>query len=155
MNDDFAAVYIDTMKNISLLFIIFSILLFLTIFLRKFLLRNRSLEHHKTWGCGYSNGSPKLQYNGFSYISLYRRVFSGLAGIKILITKPKSNFPKNGSVSAESYDKIDLYIIGKPINFIMDKIQRFQNLQTGRLQIYVLYGFVFLIASIIWAVIGE
>jgi hydrogenase-4 component B len=126
--------------------ILFALLIFL---LRKLLAGERKIEIQETWGCGYIAPTPKQQYTASSFIRTYSKLF----GVFLLADKDVQEvegiFPKGGRFLTHPYDKIEKWLIDKPLKFNQNFMGRFTFLHNGRLQVYILYGIIFILAVIV------
>lgn len=108
-----------------------------------------------TWGCGYTGSSPKLQYTASSFVRSYRK----LAAPALLIRQHRKEvsgiFPTGGAYESHAYDKVEKWLIDKPVTALQSFMSRFLFFQNGRLQSYLLYGILFIIALIFIPVIWE
>ena len=66
---------------------------------------------------------------------------------------PKDIFPVSGHFESESYDKLESNFIDKPLSAYRKFTDRFSFLQNGKMQFYVLYGIIFIIATLILSII--
>jgi NADH:ubiquinone oxidoreductase subunit 5 (subunit L)/multisubunit Na+/H+ antiporter MnhA subunit len=103
-----------------------------------------------TWGCGYAAPTPKLQYTASSFVRTYRKLND-----PVLLFSKKENgirgiFPEGGHYESHAYDKIEKWLIDKPLVFLRAFMNRFLFFQNGRLQSYLLYGILFILALIIF-----
>lgn len=133
--------------NLILLVIIGSILL-----LRKFLLKNKAVTIHKTWGCGYDKVNSKMQYSNYSFSRPFLGFLTPFFIRELDFKNVKEIFPKKTHFKSKIIDIFDFYLV-KPIikldNFI---IKKFYWIQSGNIQKYLLYGLVFLLLAIVWVV---
>ena len=136
----------------SLGFIALTAILFL---IRRFLTSGREDLEDNTWGCGYTGNNEKMQYTASSYIRTFRK----LAEPVLLIKKEKSEagglFPEHINQTTHPGDKIDKWLIDKPITFIRKVLDRFVFLQNGKIQAYILYGVIFVGLVILLPMIVE
>jgi hydrogenase-4 component B len=125
------------------------VLIILLVFsLRKLTTRKRKIETLSTWGCGYVASSPKLQYTASSFVRTYSKLYGSLL---LTIKKEKAIkgvFPSKGQYETHPYDKVEKWLIDKPIKAYKSILARFLFLQSGRLQISILYGIIFIISVI-------
>jgi len=135
------------MQHISLAVWGLAVLVILLFFIR-ILARNRMLTTGSTWGCGYENSSPKLQYTAGSFI----RSYAGL--IKPLVITKKHNkvitdiIPEAIYSETNYYDKAEAGLVDWPVRNLKALLGKFKFLQNGSVQFYVLYGLVFIAISI-------
>jgi len=109
----------------------------------------RQVSEGPTWGCGYTQGTPKIQYTATSFVKTYVQLFSFILGNRKEKELPTGIFPTSGHFESESYDKIENTIIDKPLGAYHRLMDRFSFLQNGKMQFYVLYGIVFIICTLI------
>ncbi len=138
---------VDMTSLVSGVFLVFIIALCVLYILRT-LVNNRE-EEHTTWGCGYDRPTARMQYTASSYaspfISALKPLFKRVSHIK----KPKELFPKDAYYEQEIEDIEEAYIV-KPILRWDEKIlSRFERIQNGNIQQYILVGLVFLLLAII------
>ena len=129
----------------SLMFIILAALLYVAKTRRN---ASRKVAVGPVWGCGYSEGTPKIQYTATSFVKTYTQLFSFLLGIRRECVRPEGIFPVEGSFESESYDKLENGFITKPLGAYGRFMDRFSFLQNGKMQFYVLYGIIFIVITI-------
>lgn len=125
------------------------IFLTLVIFLiRKRVLHKRTVSIGTTWGCGYVAPTAKLQYTAGSFV----RAYGKLNKPALLFSKKEKEvnglFPTEGHYESHAYDKLEKWLIDKPVKALKSFLKRFLFLQNGSLQSYILYGVIFIIAVI-------
>lgn len=132
--------------------ILFAILVFS---IRKLILNKRKVIFDSTWGCGYIAPTAKQQYTASSFV----RTYSKLNSVTLLFNKHEKEisdfFPNDGHYESHAYDKVEKWLIDEPIKFIKKFLGRFLFLQNGRLQSYILYGIIFIVALIFIPMIFE
>lgn len=116
--------------------------------------KSRYIIKHKvsegpTWGCGYTEGTPKIQYTATSFVKTYVQLFSFILGTKKDEKIPAEIFPTSGHFESESYDKLESGLIDKPLGAYHRFTERFSFLQNGKMQFYVLYGIIFIVFTLI------
>ena len=134
------------LQNLSFLFVLFSLVL-LTIFGIKFILTKKAYEH-TTWGCGYDRPNSHMQYTPSSYDNLFVSTLKPLFKRVSHIKKPKDLFPKDAYFELEIEDIEEAYIV-EPIIKLDEKIlAKFERIQNGNMQQYILFGLIFLVVVI-------
>jgi len=137
------------MKSVSIASAGFFALILIVLGLGKAVTRKRSTRIDSTWGCGYVAPTSKIQYTGSSYAKAYIRLFSSL----LLIFKSSRDvtgvFPEETHYETKPYDKLEKWLIDKPLKAYKSFMNRFLFIQNGKLQQYILYGIVFIIAVIL------
>jgi len=102
-----------------------------------------------TWGCGYTEGTPRIQYTATSFVKTYSQLFSFVLGNKKEKEVPSGIFPISGHFESEAYDKLENNLINKPLRVYRRITDRFSFLQNGKMQFYVLYGVTFIVLTLI------
>jgi hypothetical protein len=101
-----------------------------------------------TWGCGYAAPTPRLQYTANSFVRSYRKL------IRPLLMMNKSEgiitdvFPESIHCETHPYDRFEAVFIDRPLRVLKKFMGRFDFLQNGSEQFYILYGVVFIILLI-------
>lgn len=122
------------------------------VLLRSFLLKNKTVTIHKTWGCGYEKTNSKMQYSNYSFSRPFLGFLTPFFIRELDFKNIKELFPKKTHFKSKIIDIFDFYLV-KPIieldNFI---IKKFYWIQSGNIQKYLLYGLIFLLLAIVWVV---
>jgi len=123
------------------------ILLVISIFaIRKFVLSHRSIETGPTWGCGYVAATPKIQYTASSFVRTYSKLFAPFLLIGKHEEEIHGTFPSEGKYHTHPYDKVEKWLIDDPLKLNKSFMGRFLFLHNGKLQFYILYGVLFVLA---------
>ena len=134
-------------ENLSWFFFIF--LIFTAImFVWRILLRRKTAVH-TTWGCGYDRANNHMQYTASSYANLFVSTLKPLFKRVSHIKKPKDLFPKDAYYEQEIEDIEEAYIVKPLIKWDERILSKFERIQSGNIQQYILYGLVFLVLAII------
>ena len=116
--------------------------------IRKIATRKQESTIAPTWGCGYVAPTPKIQYTASSYARSYSKLFSNF----LLIEKKEKTvtgiFPSKAEFKTHPYDRIEKWLIDKPIKLYKSFLNWFLFLNNGKLQISILYGIIFIISVI-------
>ncbi|NLV19585.1 MAG: hypothetical protein GXY51_08905 [Bacteroidetes bacterium] len=125
----------------SLGFILLTVVIFL---LRRELVAHRIVATEETWGCGYQGDNSRMSYTASSFVRTYRKLFSPLLNIHSSREGASGLYPV--SMGKETYpgDKVERWLIDKPLNLSKKLLERFSFLQNGNIQAYILYGLVFI-----------
>ncbi len=138
---------VDLTSTISWVFLAFIIGVCVLYILRN-LINNRE-EEHTTWGCGYDRPTARMQYTASSYaspfISTLKPLFKRISHIK----KPKELFPKEAYYEQEIEDIEEAYIVKPILRWDEKLLTKFERIQNGNIQQYILVGLVFLLIAII------
>jgi formate hydrogenlyase subunit 3/multisubunit Na+/H+ antiporter MnhD subunit len=135
---------IDSLKYVSLMFVVFIMFAALIFFLRKLITRNRIIETGATWGCGYGNSGSRLQYTANSFVRSYSKLAKPVLDIEKKDVEIPEVFPSEKHFTTEPYDKIEKIFIDKPLRMAGKISDLFLFLQSGHLQRYILYGIIFI-----------
>ena len=138
---------VNLTAEISGYFLIF-IAILVAAALLKFLICRR-YEEHTTWGCGYDKPTSRMQYTASSYtnpfMSTLKPLFKRISHIK----KPKDLFPDEAYYELEIEDIEEAYIVKPLVRWDEKILTKFERLQNGNIQHYILVGLVFLLAAVI------
>ena len=159
-----ASIFVNHSEIISLLQSIISLtqvisisfFIFLSILLLVFIIRffaNKKSRKYDTWACGYDRVNSHMQYTPSShdnlFVSTLKPLFKRISHIK----KPKDLFPKDAYFELEIEDIEEAYIV-EPIIKLDEKIlTKFERIQNGNMQQYILFGLIFLIVAIIGLIV--
>ena len=94
-----------------------------------------------------------MQYTASSYaspfISTLKPLFKRVSHIK----KPKELFPKDAYYELEIEDIEEAYIVNPIVKWDEKLLAKFERIQNGNMQQYILFGLIFLVLAIIGLVI--
>ena len=120
------------------------VFLILIIYCLKLLITHRRVTRlYETWGCAYPIATPKMQYTGSSFIRSYRKLAEPILSIKKVKVEAEDLYPRDINQETHAHDKIEHWLIDKPLLAIRKLLSSFVFLQNGNIQAYILYGFVF------------
>ena len=132
---------------------LFTFLLILIAILIIRCIMNRKFFEHTTWGCGYDRPNSHMQYTPSSYDNLFVSTLKPLFKRISHIKKPKDLFPKDAYFELEIEDIEEAYIV-EPIVKLDEKIlTKFERIQNGNMQQYILFGLIFLVVAIIGLIV--
>ena len=140
---------VDIMQTISLSAAAFFGLVALILAIRKLASRKKSIRTGDTWGCGYVAPTPRIQYTGSSFAKTYSKLFSPLLLIFKSADEVKGIFPGEVHLETKPYDRVEKSFIDTPLRVYKSFMNRFLFLQNGKLQLYILYGIIFILAVMI------
>ena len=148
--------YSNSIAHINLYFILFVGIIALSWIVRALVLKGRPSEIQPTWGCAYVAPNPKLQYTGKSYSKSLGKMFGFL-----LTEEKKYKELKEGEIFPEKRKYVSHYLDffeNRFINYITHHlvyaVNYFKFIQNGRVQSYVLYGIVFMLAIFMLTVLN-
>jgi hydrogenase-4 component B len=105
--------------------------------------RRRIVNQESTWGCAYTGQTEKLQYTASSFIRTYRKLAETVLSIKRDKVEATGLYPQGVMQKTHAHDKIETWLIDKPLLLFRKVLSSFVFLQNGNIQAYILYGFVF------------
>lgn len=123
-------------------------------YLRKRKLSQRIVKEVPTWGCGYTAATPRIQYTGYAYSRGITNLFSVFFKIKRKEEISKEMFTSHNQAYAENEDIVEKTIIDMPVKILTLLLGLFGFLQNGRLQYYIMYGLIFMLAIFILTFFG-
>lgn len=138
--------------KLSLAVFSFLFLLLLLLWIRKTLLKKRTVGSYKTWGCGYAPVTARMQYTGSSFSADSASISYPLLHIQKECHKPDGIFPEPSQLKTSNPDLIDLMIqklIFIPIQFFFHLVSRIQSRTS---QHYVLYLILFVVLTFLWII---
>ena len=121
--------------------------IFLTLviyFLRHLVIRNRAVCQQPTWGGAYCASTPKMQYTASSFIRAYRKLAEPILSVKREKREAEGLYPQYIMQRTHAHDKIETWLIDRPLFLIRKVLKSFVFLQNGNIQAYILYGFIFI-----------
>jgi NADH:ubiquinone oxidoreductase subunit 5 (subunit L)/multisubunit Na+/H+ antiporter MnhA subunit len=134
----------------SLGFIVVTLLLY---YLKNIITSGREIRVDETWGCGYEGETSKMQYTASSFIRTYRKLAEPFLSISRNKKEPFGLYPDILEHETHPNDKLENWLVNKPLHFIRGFLNRFGFLQNGNIQAYIFYGFIFIGLAILVPVI--
>jgi hydrogenase-4 component B len=138
---------IKNLTQISILSGIFVMIIIGLLVYRHFHLKSKQVETGPTWGCGYTGASSKLQYTATSYADNYVKLANPVLHSKTVTSDIREDeiFPENRHFESHSQDAFKKYLIDKPVSFLLELLKKIAIMQTGQIQHYILYLFVYML----------
>lgn len=138
-------------KGYSVLLLCF-VALVLLVFAIRFVI-NRRYAEHTTWGCGYNKPNPHIQYTASSYVNLFVATLKPLFKRVSHVKKPKDLFPKDAYYEQEIEDIEEAYLVNPIVKWDEKFLTKFERIQNGNIQQYILFGLIFLVIAIVGAIL--
>jgi len=129
---------------------VFVVLVAALVLLRALLLRGRKVSREGTWDCGYVKPDARMQYTASSFAQPLTGMFHGLLSTRKHGAPIGRLFPAESTFSTETPDVFSVRILRPGIKGVGALLSSLRWLQHGRLQLYVLYIAVALVALLIW-----
>jgi hydrogenase-4 component B len=124
----------------------------LLVLLRRALLRGKSISRGPTWDCGYVAPTSRMQYSPSSFVQPLVDLFSSFTGARPGGDPVEGLFPRPGSLRSSAPDRVWQGLYGPFFKGASAVIHRMRFLQQGRVQVYILYIAIALLALLLWRV---
>jgi formate hydrogenlyase subunit 3/multisubunit Na+/H+ antiporter MnhD subunit len=118
--------------------------------LRVRLLSRRAVGASVTWDCGYERPTPRMQYTASSFSEPIRDMFALLLPARRRIVHPEGFFPVAASFRSRIVRPFQEQLYRPAFDAVGRSMSRLRWLHHGRVQLYVLYIVVTLIAMLSW-----
>jgi formate hydrogenlyase subunit 3/multisubunit Na+/H+ antiporter MnhD subunit len=103
-----------------------------------------------TWGCGYAQPAPRMQYTGASFAEfMVERVFPRFLRSRTK-TAPSGLFPRDGSFTSEYPDPLSQRVYEPFFAYCGGRFARLRWVQQGKLHFYLVYIMVVVVLSFAW-----
>ena len=117
---------------------------------RRAILSGKEVAHSSTWGCGYSLAGARAQYTASSFAQFPIFLFRSLVDRRVESERPRGYFPATAYFRSSAPDMILHRIIDPLVERSLAWMSVCRRLQHGKVQLYLLYMFVFIVALFIW-----
>lgn len=143
--------YASTISNIGLYSACFIGLILIIWAIRWLATRRLSVASNSTWGCGYVAPNASMQYTGKSFSKPLGKIFSFFLIEQKNFDELSTGeiFPKKRSYSSYYHDFFEFRFITRFSHQLVNSSGYFKFIQNGKVQSYVLYGIVFILAILI------
>jgi len=142
-------VSLELMKIISLCSFAFIAMVLVILIVRQFVLKNQRIDFQNTWGCGYDKPNSRMQYTASSYASPFLSMLKPFFIKHFDIKKPKELFPKEAHFKLNIQDIEEFYVVNPIIKADEKFLAKFQWIQGGHTQQYIVYGLIFLVLALL------
>lgn len=119
--------------------------------LKKRVERNQTVSLSPTWGCGYTAPNNRMQYSSKSFSRSLFKLFNLLAIEKKNFDEIKTSdiFPRYRSFQSFVLDVFEVKVVQRITKLLLRFADYFTFIQSGRIQLYILYGVFFILTLII------
>jgi formate hydrogenlyase subunit 3/multisubunit Na+/H+ antiporter MnhD subunit len=140
--------YSATLYNISICSALFVGIILLFLGIRLFVIRNKEKIIQPTWGCAYVAPNSKMQYSGKSFSKTMSKIFNFFLIEKKNYRKIDEGeiFPMKRKYESNSFDFFEFRLFDNISHRLVYSANYFKFIQNGRVQSYVLYGIIFILA---------
>jgi hydrogenase-4 component B len=118
--------------------------------LRRFLLSGRKVEQGAVWDCGYAAPNTRMQYTASSFAQPIIDFFDIFHHERKRFRPPQGYFPKTASFETETLDTSQEAVYRPIFVTVKRLLSKLHVMQQGRIQLYVLYIVLTLIALFLW-----
>lgn len=120
--------------------------------LRKKLLAGRTVAQTVTWDCGYANPEPRMQYTASSFAQPLVDLFRPVLRTRRLHKRLRDLMPATTAFATEPHDVFRHKLYDLTFGFVVHCLSPLRRAQHGRVQLYVLYIALTLIALLVLTV---
>ncbi|MCX6271547.1 MAG: proton-conducting transporter membrane subunit [Bacteroidetes bacterium] len=152
----FECSYLTNLKMISMAGGTFLFITLILLAIRYLNRRDKPSETGPTWGCGYTAGSAAMQYTATSYADNLSELAGSIVNVKKEFDRiPETEiFPIMRKFSAHSSELLETVFIDRPVLAMRQLLRKIAFLQTGKIQHYILYPFVFILFILVLSLLG-
>ena len=107
-------------------------------------------RYSPTWGCGYTASNIRMQYTGKSFAKTLAKLFATIINEQKNYREIGNNdvFPAGRTHQSNYPEFFEKNIINKVSNQLLHFMNHFTFIHNGQVQLYVLYGFIFVMLLI-------
>jgi len=117
---------------------------------RRLLLRTRDVGSAVTWDCGYAAPTARMQYTAPSFVQPLTEQFSPLLQTETHVELSDEALPPRATFHSHTPDVIMRHVYLPLVGRIVRVAHAARIMQQGRVQVYVLYMVLALLALFIW-----
>jgi hydrogenase-4 component B len=142
---------ISDLTQISVISGIFFLTVVILLIYRHYHLKSKVVSYGPTWGCGYTAPSPKQQYTATSYAYNYNHLAKPVLQTEKMMKELSEDeiFPSERNFMSRSDDFFRKVFIDIPVDWVSGLLKRIAIMQTGRIQHYILYAFIFMLVVLL------
>ncbi len=118
------------------------------------LLRGRDVREAGTWDCGYARPTARMQYTATSFAQPLVGLFVRLLRSRRRYAIAPGLFPASASLNAETRDVVRERVFTPVFQFVDRWLSFLKWLQSGRVQLYILYIVITLLGLLFWTLRG-
>jgi hydrogenase-4 component B len=122
--------------------------------LRLGLLRGRQVVQAATWGCGYAAPGPRMQYTASSFAEPLLAAFRAVIPGSVHREGPRGYFPEGARYHEHLGDMAGERLLVPATRRVVRALSRLRVIQQGRLQLYLVYIMVTVVALLTWQLVG-
>lgn len=140
-----------TLWKVSLTAIILIIIIALLYTIKSRAQRSRTISEGPTWGCGFTSPNIRMQYTGESFSEGLQSIATSLTQntVEGRAVGKSEIFPSTHNYNVRHKDKIDRLLAEWWVELLRIINKRMMSLRTGRINNYILFALLFLIAIVV------
>ncbi len=148
--------FMSNLAQISIMGGLFVVILVALLVYRHYHLRKRPVESGPTWGCGYTAGTSRQQYTATSFAYNYNHLAKPVLQTTKVMDEIREDeiFPRKRTFVSHSDDIFKKLLIDKPVEWVSSLLKKIAVMQTGQIQHYILYAFVFMLIVLLLSVLN-
>jgi len=104
-----------------------------------------------TWGCGYLNPTPRIQYTASSFAEILVKLFGGALRPRYRQPAVTGFFPKSAGFTSRYRETLLDLVIFPFFSIVQERFSQLRKLQHGKLPLYILYIFITLLLLLLWS----
>jgi formate hydrogenlyase subunit 3/multisubunit Na+/H+ antiporter MnhD subunit len=139
------------LQKVSLVLIMFAALVVIVMVLRSMATRRLPERQGDTWGCGSLHPGVRMQYTAGSFTKTAGKLFGALLPVRKNYKRVSQEeiFPRQARYSYTCDDWVETRLI-RPVVRLFSRLSAISlRIQDGRLQWYIMYGLLFILAIIL------
>ena len=142
------SVYSESIANINLYSLLFVAIIAVSWGVRALVIKGKSEKLQPTWGCAYVAPNSRMQYTGKSFSKSLGKIFGFLLveEKKYKELEVREIFPSKRKYESHYHDFFEYRFINYITHHLVYAANYFKFIQNGRVQSYVWYGIVFMVA---------
>ena len=142
---------LSSLSQISIISGTFTLIVALLLLYRYYHLKSKVVAYGPTWGCGYTAASPKQQYTSTSYAYNYNHLAKPVLLNEKMMKEIGENeiFPSKRTFKSLGDDVFRKFLVDRPVDLLSGLLKRIAVMQTGRIQHYILYAFLFMLGVLL------
>ncbi len=105
-----------------------------------------------TWGCGFTQASPRVQYTGTSFTLDFLKFYNPFVQVKEKFSGINGLFPADTHYTCETVDVTESGLHRAVVSPLMHFTARLRWLQHGHIQLYIGYIFFAVIGLLFWLI---
>ena len=142
---------IATLSKLSLTAILLIIIIALLYTVKHRAQSRRTISEGPTWGCGFTSPNIRMQYTGESFAEGLQSIATSLTQntVEGRAVGKSEIFPSSHNYNVRHKDKIDRLLAEWWVELLRIINKRMMSLRTGRINNYILFALLFLIAIVI------